>query len=142
MITLAWAGDPDLLEGRDRSIGHLRAVDLDMLQQHVLDLMADLANWIESQPRALEDHRHFAPAHVAHLIFAGRLDVEAGEVDRAFGDPSGAVENPHHRIGCYRLAGTGLAHDAERLALGDRDIDVLHRLDDAAPGREFHGEVV
>src|SRR5439155_8332883 len=41
-----------------------------------------------------------------------------------------------------RLAGAGLADDAERLALGNRDIDVLHRLDDAAPGGEFDGEVV
>jgi hypothetical protein len=113
-----------------------------MLAQHVLDLVADFPDRIERGARILEDHRDFAAAQIAHLVFARGLDVDAGKYHRALGDLAGAVENPHHRIGRHRFAGTGLADNAERLALGDADVDVLHRLDDAAPGREFDGEII
>src|SRR6266852_2295833 len=113
-----------------------------MLAQHILDLVTDFADRIERRARILEDHRDFAAAQVAHLVFAGGLDVDAGEHHRAFGDLAGAVENPHHRVGSDRFAGAGFADDAERLALGHGDVDMLHRLDDAAPGGEFHREVL
>ena len=73
--------------------------------------------------------------------FAGGAEVEAGEGDRAVGDAPGAVEDPHHRVGGHRLAGAGLADDADGLALGDGDVDVLDRAHDAAPRREFDGEI-
>src|SRR6202035_2943518 len=103
-----------------------------VLAQYVLDLIADFADRIERGARILEDHRDFAAAQVAHLVFGGRLDVDTGKHHRTFGNPAGAVENPHHRIGGHRLAGAGLPDDAERLAFCDGDIDVLHRLDEAA----------
>ena len=34
------------------------------------------------------------------------------------------------------------ADNAERLALGDGDVDVLHRAHDAAPGGELDGEIL
>ena len=71
-----------------------------------------------------------------------RAHVEAGEMHRAFGDAPGAVEDAHHRVGGDRLAGAGLADDADGLALGDADVDVLDRAHDAAPGRELDGEVL
>src|SRR5713101_4770728 len=113
-----------------------------MLAQHILDLVTDFADRIERRARILEDHRDFAAAQVAHLVFAGGLDVDAGEHHRAFGDLAGAVEYPHHRVGGDGFSRAGFADDAERLAFGDSDVDVLHRLDDAAPGGEFHGEIV
>ena len=91
-----------------------------MLAQHVLDLVADLADRIERRARVLEDHRDFAAAQIAHLVFARRLDVNAGEHHRAFGDLAGAVEDAHHRVGGDGFAGAGFADNAERLALGDR----------------------
>jgi hypothetical protein len=69
------------------------------------------------------------------------LDVDAGKHHRSLGDFSGAVEDPHHRIGGDRFSGAGLADNAERLALGEGKVDVLHRLDDTAPGGELHREV-
>ena len=143
VIALARTGDLDLLQRLDRllaAVGHRRL--LHVLAQHVLDLVADLADRIERRARVLEDHRDLAAAQVAHLVFAGGLDVDAGEHHRALGDLAGAVENPHHRVGGDGFAGAGLADDAERLALGHGDVDVLHRLDDAAAGGEFHGEIV
>jgi hypothetical protein len=99
MIALAGARDLDLLERCDRPIRHLRAIDLNVLQQHILDLMADLADRVEREPRALEDHRHFAATHVAHLIFGRRPDIDAGKLNGALGNLAGAIENPHHGIG-------------------------------------------
>ena len=136
VVALARTRNPHLVENLDRLFRERRGIRLRMLLQHVLDLVADLADRIQCRARILEDHRHFAPAQAAHLIFAGGTDIEAGEMHRAFGDPSGAVEDPHHRIGGDRLAGAGLPHDADGLALGNGDVDVLHRTHDAAAGRD------
>ena len=143
MIALARTRDLDLLQRLDRllaAIADLRL--LHVLAQHVLDLVADFADRVERRARVLEDHRDFAAAQIAHLVLGRGLDVDAGEHHRALGDLAGAVEDPHHGIGRHRFAGAGLADDAERLALGHGDVDVLHRLDDAAPCREFHREIV
>ena len=126
MIALAGTGDLDLLQRLDRLLAAVARGRLHVLAQHVLDLVADLADRIERCARILEDHRDFAAAQVAHLVFGRALDVDAGEHHRAFGDLAGAVENPHHRVGGHRFAGAGFADDAERLALGDGDIDMLH----------------
>ncbi len=44
---------------------------LRVLQQHVLDLAADLADRIERRARILEDHRNLAAAQIAHVALAG-----------------------------------------------------------------------
>src|SRR5882762_3537076 len=49
------ASDADLLDQRDRLFGHLHRLALDVLQQRVLDLAADLADRIERRARILED---------------------------------------------------------------------------------------
>ena len=142
MIALARTGDLDLLQRLDRllaAVADLRL--LHVLAQHVLDLVADLADRIERRARVLEDHRDFAAAQIAHLVLGRGLDVDAGKHHRALGDPPRPVEDAHDGIGCHRLAGAGLADDAERLALGHRDVDMLHGLDDAAARGEFDGEV-
>ena len=93
---------------------------LHVLQQHVLDLVADLADRIERRARVLEDHRHLAAAQVAHLVFAGASRTSMPvNMHRAVGDAAGAVENAHHGVGGDRLAGAGFADDADGLALGD-----------------------
>src|SRR5207244_10567851 len=133
MVALAGARDLDLFQRLDRlfaAITHRRL--LHMLAQYVLDLVADFTDRIERRARILEDHRDFTAAQIAHRIFACGLDVDAGKHHRAVCDLAGAVEDPHHRVGSGGVAGAGFADDAKRHALGDRTIDVLHRLDDAA----------
>ena len=121
VIALAGAGDLDLLQRLDRLLAAVADRRLlHVLAQHVLDLVAHFPDRIERRARVLEDHRDFAAAQIAHLVFARGLDVDAGKHHRALGDPAGAVEDPHHGIGRHRLAGAGLADDAERLALGRR----------------------
>ena len=142
VIALARPRDLDLFQRLDRLLAAIVAGRFHMLAQHILDLVADLTDRIERGARILEDHRDFAAAQVAHLCFGRGLDVNARKHHRAFGDLAGAIENPHHRVGCHRLAGAGLADDAQRLAFCHGNIDMLHRLDDAAPCGEFHGEIV
>ena len=141
MIALARPRNAHLLEALDGLFADLIAVDLGMLQQHVLDLVANLADRVERQTRALEDHRHFTAAQVAHVAFRCAADVHAAECDRAVGDAAGAVENAHHGVRGHRLARAGLTNDAERLAFGQCQIDVLNGRDRAAPCREFDGEI-
>ncbi|MGY3449619.1 hypothetical protein ACVILH_001961 [Bradyrhizobium sp. USDA 4353] len=141
VIALARTRDLDLLEGCDRLLGAIARGRLGVLLQHVLDLLADLADRIERRARVLEDHRDLAAAQVAHLGLGCRLDIDAGEHHRALGDAPGAIEDTHDGVGRHRLAGAGFADDRERLALGDGDVDMLHRLDDAAAGGEFDREI-
>ena len=99
VIALARARDLDLLQRLDgllAAVGHLGL--LHVLAQHVLDLVADFADRIERRARVLEDHRDFAAAQVAHLVFGRGLDVDAGEHHRALGDLAGAIEDPHHGV--------------------------------------------
>ena len=71
VIALARPRDADLLEQpRSPSRRGRRRRRLDVLPQHVLDLAADLADRIERRARVLEDHRDFAAAQIAHVVFA------------------------------------------------------------------------
>ena len=99
VVALARPRDPNLIEQLDRLFGDLRRRSLDVLEQQILDLMPDLADRIEGGARVLEDHRDLTAAQAAHLVLAGVAHVDIGEHDRAVGDPAGAVENAHHRIG-------------------------------------------
>ena len=72
-------GDAHLLEDADGLLGDVVGAGLRVLAQHVLDLVADLADRVEGRARVLEDHRDLAAAQVAHLALAGRAHVDAGE---------------------------------------------------------------
>ena len=141
VIAFARPRDPHLIERLDRLLGDLRRRRLDVLEQDILDLMTDLADRIERRARVLEDHRDFTAAQAAHLVFAGVADVDVGEHHRAVGDPTGTVENAHHRIGSDGFPRTGFADDADGFTLGDSEVHMLHRLDDAAAGHELHRQV-
>ena len=93
MVALAGPRDAHMLEHFDRLLARLRAVHLRVLEQHVLDLATDLADRVESQPRRLENHRHFATAQIAHRVFWRGAQIDAAEHHRAVGNAAGAVEN-------------------------------------------------
>ena len=79
VIALLGPRDADLLQDVDGLVARIAARRLDVLHQHVLDLAADLADRIEGGARILEHHGHFAPTHVAHVVFRGGAHVEALE---------------------------------------------------------------
>ena len=110
MVALAGPRDTHML---DRLFACQRAVHLCVLEQHVLDLVADLADRVECQPRRLENHRHFAAAQIAHLIFRRGAQINAAEHHRAIGNTARAVENAHHRVGGDRFTGAGFTDDCQ-----------------------------
>ena len=88
VIAFAGTGDLDRLQCLDclfAAIADHRL--LHMLAQHVLDLVADLADRIERRARILEDHRDLAAAQVAHLARSVAVfTIDAGEHHRTFGN--------------------------------------------------------
>src|SRR6266545_2467786 len=82
-----------------------------------------------------EVHHRDPVGHLAHLPQPGAArggDVLALQLDPA----GGRVEQPQQQPRRRRLAGTGLAHQAERLALADAEGDPVDRLHRAHPALE------
>jgi hypothetical protein len=91
-------------------LGHV-LVDADGLHE----LLAHRVERVEARQRILEDHRHLLAAQLAHALVAHRDEVLALEDDLA-GDVRGlAVVQAHDRLRRHALAGSGLAHDGDRL---------------------------
>ena len=83
----------------DGLLGDILRRSLDVLQQHILDLAADLADRIEGCARILEDHGHLAAAEFPHVVFAGLPQIHVAKRHRALRDMPGAVKDAHHGIG-------------------------------------------
>ena len=102
---------------------------------------ADPLPGVERRVRVLEDHHHLAPER-AHLAPREVRDVAALEDDLA----ARRIEQLHDAARHRGLAAAGLSHDAERLALLQREadaVDGLHGADlllEEDPPR--HGEVL
>ncbi len=93
---------------------------------------------VERGHRVLEDHRDL----VAADALASVASASPWTSDSPFQRMSppvilpGSSISPINGLGGDALARAGLADEAERLAAGDREADVAHRLDDAAAGEE------
>ena len=98
MVALFGRGNTNLFEGFNSSLFDFAAPGLDVLAQHIFNLMANLAYWIERGPWVLEDHCHFPAAQIAHG--RGRVrDVNIRVVDFSAGNSPGAVQNAHDGVG-------------------------------------------
>ena len=106
------------------------ALGLDLILRHAADPQRrgqDLGHAlarVERRLRILEDHLHLAPDRL-QLAASGSGDVLSAEADRA----RGRVDQPHQRADQRRLAASGLADDAERLALVQCERDVVDGVD-------------
>src|SRR5258708_33848800 len=90
-----------------------------MRDRSVADDLSDLAAWIEGSKRILKDHLDTA------ALGAQRLALQRRQIDVA--DPDGAAGSlgqPHHQTRDRKLAGAGLADQAERPAFEGREIDL------------------
>ena len=124
-------GDADRLERGDRGRARLACADRAMRQDRLGQLPPDRQHRIERGHRLLEDHGDLGAAHLAHLALAERRQFAAAERDAAAGNPRHRLgQKPHDRKRRHRLAGARLAGDAQRLAGGDVEGDVV---DDRAP---------
>ena len=100
--------------------GH--AVDL----RDLLELRADADQRVEAGPRILEDHRHPGGAQAA--IGPVPLRRQVGTLEGHAPAPHGKLwrQHPHDRL-CYdRLARPAFPHEADRLAGGHVEADILH----------------
>src|SRR5215813_4402614 len=95
---------------------------------------------MEAGQRVLEDH---ADLHAAYLLHLPRIHGEqVVALEERLARNLRATGQPHDRLGCHALAGTGLAHDAERLTLINIEGDAANRLDDAIVGAERHVQIL
>ena len=91
--------------------------------ERIADDLADALPGIERGVGVLKDHLHVAPQRPQGPL--GELgELDALELDR----PGSWLEELKDRAGERRLAASGLADEAERLALGDGERDPVHRL--------------
>ncbi len=81
---------------------------------------------LSARPRILVDHRDRAGAELAQLLAAQLVRVLPAMIDRA-GDPAVARQVVDERHRHRRLAAPRLAHQAERLALADAEVEIAHR---------------
>ena len=118
------------------SVGH-RLVGAQLL----LDLPADGVDGRQRGHRVLEDHRDLTAANRPHLALREPHQVAAAVEHLALDDRVGVPDQPHHRQHRDRLAGPGLADDAEHPADRNRQREVVDCLDDAVLGPEGDAEV-
>ncbi len=104
VVALLRVADAHQIQDINRLLARVGRRRLDVLQQHVLDLVADLPNRIQSRARILEDHRHLPPAQIPHRPLGSSPDVDAGKCERATANTAGPVQDSHERIRRDRLA--------------------------------------
>ena len=96
---------------------------------------------VQGGQRVLEDGADLLAADAAHIIVAQIVDAAAFEEDLAAGDAAGGFEQADDGRAGHGFAGTRFADDAQHLAGGDGEGDVVKRHQGAAAGGEFYAEV-
>ena len=133
------------LEQLERLAGRLRARDVFVGEDRLLELVADREERVERGHRLLKDHRQVDPAD-----FPRRGGREVGDVHDpavALAQPDGAgvgahlVQQPHDPAQGHGLAGSGLAHDRERLPPSHAEGDAVQDGAEPAVNREAQREV-
>jgi hypothetical protein len=132
--------DADLGQHLDGPAGRLGCPDAQVGAQRLGHEVADPADRVDVRPRILEDHRYLA-AVAAQVAPGQRGDVPALEADRPLGRRARgqqAADGP----GRHRLAGTGLADQADRLARVDPQPDVAEHGPRPPLDPQPHGQVI
>jgi hypothetical protein len=119
-------GNADLPEQLDGAL--LRGSSPDRLVRPELlrDLPADRVDRGQGRHRILEDHGDVGATHGAHLTGRQLHQVAPAQQDLPFDDGVRVTDQPHHGHHRDGLAGSGLADDAQRLTLADRERDAVH----------------
>ena len=98
-----------------------------MERQHLPDLPPDRVHRVERAHRLLEDHAHLIAAHRPQLRFGCAHQFLAGKADFA-ADLGRGRQQPECRQCRHRFARAAFAHQGQRLARGDVEADIAHRL--------------
>jgi hypothetical protein len=105
------------------------------------DLAPDAHRRVERGHRVLEHRAEVQPADVPALRLLAVEHVAAAD-PHAAPDVRPGLEQAEHRQAQHALAGAGLAHQAEDLALADLERDPAQRVDVAAAAAERHVQVL
>ena len=127
-----------------RSIACLRATALETVVVDLVrldDLGADRVVRVHRGQRILEDHRHLLAPQLAHRVRGGADDLRTVEPDLTGDLGVAPVVQAEDAQAGHRLAGAGLADDAERAAPVEGERERVDRADQAVVGREVDPQV-
>ena len=105
-------------------------------QDDLDDLVADGVHRVQTRHRVLEDDGDLVAADLAELLLGHFVDLVAVEPHRAADQTAGVSGQAHDGIRRDRLAGAGLADDAQHVALVHAEGHAVQRLDLARGGEE------
>ena len=100
------------------------------------DLVADGVHRVQAGHGVLEDDGDFVAADLAEVLLLHLLDLVAVEPHGAAHQLAGVGGQAHDRVSGNGLAGTGLAHDAQHVALVHRKGNAVQCLDLTGRGEE------
>ena len=133
--------DPDLAQKLDRPhLGGPRAHPL-VLAQLLGDLPADPVDRRQRGHRILEDHRDLLAPDGPHLTLRELHQIAAAVKNLTFDDRVRIADQAHHAQHRDGLPGSRLAHDAEDLALPEREREAVDRAHDAFLGAKRDAQV-
>ena len=119
--------DANGLQELGRALPRVAAAGAFVHPDRLGDLIADGEERVQRRHRVLQDHRDPLAADSSHLRLGLLHEVDALEHDLARDDLGRRRQHPEQRERQGRLARARLTHDAERLALIERQGDVVHR---------------
>ena len=134
---LRGAGDADQLQPFDRAAARLRQADRQVRRHGLREVSAHGVERIHRGERVLEGGADLTAADAAHLLVAEIVDPLAVQQDLPADDPPRGSQKTADRRPRHRLAGPRFADDAQHLARGDLEGDVVERDQRAVPGREL-----
>ena len=126
LVALDGGGDADLHEEGERRLLGLCLGELQVDLERFRDLVADPLHGVEGRHGVLEHHGDVGAPQLAQLVVGRVEDLRAVVADRARLDGREPGEQAHDGPGQHRLAGAGLADDAEGLPLLQGERDPLH----------------
>src|SRR5207248_9548074 len=116
--------------------------DVRVQANRLAELVTDLRDRVQARHRVLEDHGDLVAADLAQPLRRRRQEVLALPERGAGGHRRALRVQPHDREAGDALPRAGLADDAERLALVDRERDTVDRTHDAVVRPEVRLQVV
>mgnify|MGYP002146016108 CR=1 FL=1 len=134
-------GDADGGEQLKRRLARTFAAQAAMAFEHFADLPPDGRHGIEAGRRLLEDHRHAAAAHRAHLGFRQLHEVGAGEAHLAAENAPRRRQQAQERQRRGRLAAARLAEQRQRFPGTQIEIHAIDRRQHPPPGQKTSTQV-
>jgi hypothetical protein len=136
----ARGGDAHALQHLERALATLAPTCAPVPHHGLGDLIADGVDGVERQHRLLEDHGGDTATDLLEPGLVERQHVLAGERYGSFDPSTARRQHAQQRSQRHALTRARLAKEAEHLALRQRDVDAVERVDRAL-AVEAHVEI-